>query len=91
MVIGFAGGEIPKIPLNLALLKSIDIRGVFWGTWTMKYPKQHQGNMGEVIQMYKDGRINPRVSDHFPVEDFEKAFDELSGRRAMGKVILTMR
>ena len=44
LVIGFAAGEIPKIPLNLALLKSIDIRGVFWGTWTMKSPKEHQAN-----------------------------------------------
>ena len=91
LVIGFAGGDIPKIPLNLALLKSIDIRGVFWGTWTMKRPKEHQGNMGEIMQMYKDGKIKPRISNHYPLEDFEKAFDELSGRRAMGKVILTMR
>jgi len=91
LVIGFAGGEIPKIPLNLALLKSIDIRGVFWGTWTMKNSKEHQRNMGEIIQMYKDGKIRPRISNHYPLEDFEKAFDELSGRRAMGKVILTMK
>lgn len=90
LVIGFAAGEIPKIPLNLALLKSIDIRGVFWGTWTMKNPKSHQANMGEIIAMYKSGKIKPRISNTYPLEDFAKACDELTQRRAMGKVILTM-
>ncbi|MEP3891413.1 MAG: NADPH:quinone oxidoreductase family protein [Hellea sp.] len=90
LVIGFAAGEIPKIPLNLALLKSIDIRGVFWGTWTMKSPKEHQANMGEILGLYKSGKIKPRISGKYPLEDFEAACDELTQRRAMGKVILTM-
>ena len=90
LVIGFAAGEIPKIPLNLALLKSIDIRGVFWGTWTMKSPKEHQANMGEILAMYKSGKIKPRISNTYPLDDFAKACDELTQRRAMGKVILTM-
>lgn len=90
LVIGFAGGEIPKIPLNLALLKSIDIRGVFWGTWTMRSPKEHQANMGEIIGMYKTEKIKPRISGAYPLDDFTQAFDELSQRRAMGKVVLTM-
>lgn len=91
LVIGFAGGDIPKIPLNLALLKSVDIRGVFWGTWTMKSPKEHQGNMGEIISFYKAGKINPRISGAYDLEDFANAFDELYGRRAMGKVVLKMK
>jgi NADPH2:quinone reductase len=90
LVIGFAGGDIPKIPLNLALLKSIDIRGVFWGTWTMKDPKGHQANMGEILGMYKSGKIKPRISGKYPLEEFAAACDELTQRRAMGKVILTM-
>ncbi|MDB2437260.1 NADPH:quinone oxidoreductase family protein [Hellea sp.] len=90
LVIGFAAGEIPKIPLNLALLKSIDIRGVFWGTWTMKSPKEHQANMGEILGMYKSGKIKPRISNTYPLEEFARACDELTQRRAMGKVILTM-
>ena len=90
MVIGFAGGEIPKIPLNLALLKSVDIRGVFWGTWTMKDPKGHRENMGEIIAMLKNGKIKPRISGTYPLEDFASACNELTQRRAMGKVILTM-
>lgn len=90
LVIGFAAGEIPKIPLNLALLKSIDIRGVFWGSWTMKDPKGHRQNLKEITAMYQSGQIKPRISGHYPLGDFSKAFDELTQRRAMGKVILTM-
>lgn len=90
LVIGFAGGNIPKIPLNLALLKSIDIRGVFWGTWTMKDPKGHRENMGEIISMLKSGKIKPRISGEYKLEEFAAACDELTGRRAMGKVILKM-
>jgi len=90
LVIGFAAGEIPKIPLNLVLLKSIDIRGVFWGTWTMKFAKEHRINMGEILDFYKNGKIKPRISGHYPLENFKEACDELTERRAMGKVILTM-
>jgi len=88
LVIGFAAGEIPKIPLNLALLKSIDIRGVFWGPWTARDPKGHRDNMGEIIGLYKSGLIKPRISGTYALEDFAAACDELTGRRAMGKVIL---
>jgi len=90
LVIGFAAGDIPKMPLNLPLLKSADIRGVFWGTWTTKDPKAHRENMGELIAMQNSGQIKPRISGHYPLKDFKKAFDELTQRRAMGKVILTM-
>jgi len=84
LVIGFAAGEIPKIPLNLALLKSIDIRGVFWGPWTARAPKEHRKNMGEIIDMYKSGDIRPRISGTYALQDFAKACDELTERRAMG-------
>ena len=90
LVIGFAGGEIPKIPLNLALLKSIDIRGVFWGAWTQRDGKAHQQNMGEIMALYESGQIKPRVSNSYPLEDFKEAFAELANRKAMGKVVLTM-
>ena len=90
MVIGFAAGDIPKIPLNLALLKSIDIRGVFWGAWTQRAPKEHMTNIGEIMEMLQKGKIKPRISNHYPLEDFADAFDELTSRKAMGKVILTM-
>lgn len=91
LVIGFAAGEIPKLALNLALLKSADIRGVFWGTWTMRHPKEHMENMGELLSWVKEGKINPRVSSHHSLESFADAFDELTSRKAIGKVILTMK
>ena len=90
LVIGFAAGDIPRIPLNLALLKSIDIRGVFWGAWTQREPKAHMGNIAEIMQMLQKGEIKPRISNHYPLEKFADAFDELTSRKAMGKVILTM-
>ena len=90
LVIGFAAGDIPRIPLNLALLKSIDIRGVFWGAWTQRDPKDHMNNLQEIGEMLQSGKIKPRISNHYPLEDFANAFDELTSRRAMGKVILTM-
>lgn len=90
LVIGFAAGEIPRIPLNLALLKSIDIRGVFWGAWTQRDPKGHMENIGEIMEMLQTGKIKPRISNHYPLEKFAEAFDELTSRKAMGKVILTM-
>ncbi len=90
LVIGFAGGEIPKIPLNLALLKSIDIRGVFWGAHTQREVKDHQSNMGDIMAMFDSGDIKPRVSNTYPLADFKSAFAELVNRKAMGKVVLTM-
>ena len=90
LVIGFAAGDIPRIPLNLALLKSIDIRGVFWGAWTQRDTKDHMANLAEISQMLQNGRITPRISNHYPLGKFADAFDELTSRKAMGKVILTM-
>ena len=91
LVVGFAAGEIPKLPLNLALLKSADIRGVFWGTWTAREPKEHRENMGELLAWVKEGKINPRISSHHKLENFADAFDQLTSRKAIGKVILTMK
>lgn len=90
LVIGFAGGEIPKLPLNLALLKSADLRGVFWGAWLARFPQEHRQNTEEFLQMFAEGKINPRISNTYPLDDFIAAYDELAERRAMGKVVLTM-
>ena len=90
LVIGFAAGEIPRIPLNLALLKGADIRGVFWGAWTQRDFKGHQANLAELFKLYEDGKLKPRISASYPLEDFAKAFDDLSNRRVRGKVVVTM-
>ena len=90
LVVGFAAGEIPKIPLNLALLKGCEIVGVFWGAWVGKNPKKHQESVAELLQMYADGKIKPHVSETFPLAEASKAIAHLASRKAMGKVVVTV-
>jgi NADPH2:quinone reductase len=90
LVVGFAAGEIPKIPLNLALLKGCEIVGVFWGAWVGKNPKKHQESVAELMRMYADGKIRPYVSETFALADASKAIAHLASRKAMGKVVVTV-
>ena len=84
LVVGFAAGEIPKIPLNLALLKGCEIVGVFWGSWVGRNPKRHQENVAELLEMYAQGKIKPFVSERFSLADASKAIAHLASRKAMG-------
>jgi hypothetical protein len=88
LIIGFAAGDIPKIPANLTLLKSCSVVGVFWGAFTQKEPQNHVQNMKELFQLHAEGKIKPKVSEVFAFEDYVKALDALSGRTATGKVVL---
>ena len=88
LIVGFAAGEIPKIPANLTLLKGCSVVGVFWGAFTAKEPKEHIQNVKELMQLFAEGKINPRVSEVFPFEQYEDALAALSSRRAKGKVVL---
>ena len=90
LVVGFAAGDIPKLPLNLTLLKGADVRGVFYGAWTQRDPKGAYGNIQELFGLYESGKLKPRVDASYPLEDFAKAMDDLSNRRVRGKVVLTM-
>jgi NADPH2:quinone reductase len=89
LVIGFPAG-IPKIPLNLALLKGCDIVGVFWGTAVARDPKAHLQNVAEMMAMYAAGKIKPFVSETFPLSHAGEAIKHLASRKAMGKVVVTM-
>ena len=89
LVIGFASGPIPKLPLNLPLLKGAAAVGVFWGSWTKREPEAHKQNMVELFELFTEGAIQPHVSSTYPLGQFLDAFGEVSGRRAIGKVILT--
>lgn len=89
LVVGFAAGDIPKIPLNLALLNSRDILGVFWGAWVGQFPRENAQNMKELFDLYEAGKIKPRISAAYDLEDFKKAFADIMERRVMGKVVLT--
>ncbi len=90
LVIGFAAGEIPKIPLNITLLKGCQIVGVFWGAWVGLFPDENKKNFDELFKLHAEGRINPEVSQRFALEDSAEAFSHLANRKAKGKVIINM-
>jgi NADPH2:quinone reductase len=87
LVVGFPAG-IPKIPLNLTLLKGCQIVGVFWGAHTLREPKKHAENMSDLFRMYKDGQIKPRISARFPLEKAADALNLMMDRKVQGKVVL---
>jgi len=88
LVIGFAAGDIPKMPLNLALLKGCDIRGVFWGNWARLNPEKNRANLRKLVQWTAEGKISSHVDRTFPLAQTADALKVLAGRKAMGKVIL---
>lgn len=88
LIIGFAAGQIPKIPANLTLLKSCSVVGVFWGAFTKQEPDVHEQNMVDLMKLFADGKIKPSISQVFAFEDYEKALAALTGRKATGKVVL---
>ena len=88
LVIGFAAGEIPRVPLNLTLLKSCSIVGVFWGAFVGRDPGQHSQNVAELLSWYEKGELRPHVSARYPFEQVAQALRDLSERRVRGKVIL---
>jgi NADPH2:quinone reductase len=90
LVIGFAAGEIPKIPLNLTLLKGCDVLGVFWGAFTGRNPKAASDALAEIMQMISDGKLSPEISATFPLAEAGKSIRMLMDRKAMGKVVVTM-
>ena len=88
LVIGFAAGDIPKMPLNLALLKGCDIRGVFWGAWARINPEKNRANLEKLVKWTAEGKISSHVDRTFPLAQTADALKVLAGRKAMGKVIL---
>ncbi len=90
LVIGFASGPIPKIPLNLALLKGCQIIGVFWGAFVARDPQANKANLAELMEMYDSGKIRPHISNSYPLAQAADALNEMANRKVKGKVILTM-
>ena len=89
-MVGFASGEIPAFPANLALLKEASITGVWWGTWGKHHPDDALQNMAELAQWVEERRLVPRVTKLYPLDDYVEAFDAIRERRAMGKLVFTM-
>jgi NADPH:quinone reductase len=88
LVIGFAGGGIPKIPLNLVLLKGCDIRGVFWGAFLERDAAAHAANMADLMAHVAAGRLSVLVDRVVPLEATPEALDRLACREAKGKLIV---
>jgi NADPH2:quinone reductase len=89
LVIGFASGPIPAIPLNLMLLKGASLVGVFWGAWAARFPRESRQNFDELIEMIDGGQFSPLVTEVYSLDDYKAAFASISERRAKGKVILS--
>lgn len=88
LVIGFAAGEIPKIPLNLALLKGCQIVGVYWGFFALKNPERNRANCAEVLQWVAEGRIKPHVHAVMPFAKAVEALELMEQRKVFGKLAL---
>jgi NADPH2:quinone reductase len=88
LVIGFAGGAIPKLALNLPLLKECDIVGVQWGAFALREPDRQRALVDDLLRLYRQGAIRPPLHARIPLAEGVRALDELASRRAMGKVVL---
>lgn len=90
LVVGFAGGEVPKIPLNLTLLKGCEIVGVFWGDFMRRQPDLHRKLVGELLEWLRDGKVKPHVSETYPLERAHEAITAIAERRAKGKLVVVL-
>ena len=88
LVVGFASGEIPKMPLNLALLKGCDIVGVFWNGFTEREPARNRSNIEDVLQWCATGALEPRIHGTFALADTVKALKIIAAREATGKIVI---
>jgi len=88
LVVGFAAGDIPKIPLNLPLLKGCQIVGVFWGSFAMKDPQQNMQNSLQLMNWYAEGKIKPHIDKTYTLADTPKALDDMMHRKVKGKVVV---
>ena len=88
LVIGFAAGEIPKLPLNLVLLKNCDIRGVAWGAWVRREPRAQRELMRDIVDWAALGKLSAHVHAVYPLADIAAALKAIADRKVMGKIVL---
>ncbi|MFV1962078.1 MAG: zinc-binding dehydrogenase, partial [Acidimicrobiia bacterium] len=89
LIIGFATGTIPKIPLNLPLLKGNSVVGVFWGRFTMEEPDKRAANSRQVVEWVEQAKLKPVIQKTYPLDDGQDALRWVADRKAMGRVIVT--
>ena len=88
LVIGFAAGDIPRIPLNLVLLKGCQIVGVFWGAFVERHPDRHTTNMTTLLNWCNEGRINPHIHGRIPLAETPAALRAFLNREVKGKIVV---
>ncbi len=88
LVVGFAAGPIPSLPLNLALLKGASIVGVFWGDFSRREPQANAAMMGELAQWYASGKIKPVIDRTMPMADLKAAYERMGSRQVKGKLVM---
>jgi NADPH2:quinone reductase len=88
LVVGFANGEIPKLPLNLTLLKGASLVGVFWGEYVRREPKANQAGMKELMGWLAEGKIRPHISGRYALADTPTALNDMAARKVTGKVVI---
>jgi NADPH:quinone reductase len=91
LVIGFAAGEIPRVPINLVLLKSCQLVGVFYGAWSARSPEEAAANFQDILDLYRQGRIKPLIGAEYALAEYADALRCLMERRAIGKVVVKVR
>ena len=91
LVVGFASGEIPRFPANLALLKEASIIGVFWGQWAARNPAAQMANIREMVDLLDAGKLNPRITASYALDDFVRAYQHITERRVTGKTVFRLR
>ena len=90
LVVGFANGEIPKIPINLTLLKGASIVGVFWGAFAQKEPKKSLENIQQLLTWFVKGEVKPHIDKTYSLEDAQKALEDMMQRKVKGKIVIDM-
>ncbi|MNM35402.1 Quinone oxidoreductase 1 [compost metagenome] len=91
LVVGFASGRIPQLPVNLALLKGAAVLGVFWGAFAQRQPADNAANFKQLFAWFAEGKLKPLVSQTFPLAEAGAAIDRLGQRKALGKLVVTLR
>lgn len=91
LVVGFAAGSIPKLPLNLPLLKGASVVGVFWGGFAMKYPKENMKNTIALMQWHAEGKLKPHLHKIVPLEETKEALEEMMNRKVKGKMVVQIK
>ncbi|MES2016419.1 MAG: NADPH:quinone oxidoreductase family protein [Pseudomonadota bacterium] len=88
LVVGFANGEIPKLPLNLTLLKGASLMGVFWGEFAKREPKANMASMRELMGWLAEGKIKPLISGRYKLEETAQALNDMAARKVTGKIVI---